>query len=121
MSANLGPLFERLRAILEPYAARLNVSADTPTHYCLDVPFSAKLKKAYPVAWVKTGKNYVSYHLMPVYMFPKLRERMTPELRGRMQGKACFNFRIIDEGLLAELEKLTAEGLKMGREQGFGG
>ena len=32
-----------------------------------------------------------------------------PELRRRMQGKACFNFTRVDEALFAELATLTAD------------
>ena len=37
------------------------------------------------------------------YMFPSLRERMSDGLSARMQGKSCFNFKVMDETLLKEL------------------
>lgn len=113
------PIFARLRAVLEPYSHRLKVTANTPTHYCLEVPFSPKLKKAFPAAWVKVSKAYVSYHFMPVYMFPALREGLSDKLRGRMQGKSCFNFKTPDETLFQELEQMTAEGFALCRKTGF--
>ena len=112
-------IFARLRKILEPHSTRLKVSIDEPDHYCLDVADSPKLKKAFPVAWVKVAKAYVSYHFMPVYMFPKLRESMSNKLKARMQGKSCFNFKLMDEPLFEELEVITAKGLAMSREAGF--
>ena len=81
--------------------------------------FSPKLKKAFPAAWVKIGKAYVSYHFMPVYMFPKLRERLSAKLRARMQGKFCFNFKVLDEALFKELEQMTTEGFAISRKTGF--
>ena len=57
-------------------------------------------------------KNYVSYHLMPVYAFPDLLKKISPELKQRMQGKSCFNFKEVDEKLFAELARLTDEGYK---------
>lgn len=119
MNCEFESIFARLRAILEPHSARLKVTADSPDHYCLEVAFSPKLKKPFPAAWVKIGKGYVSYHFMPVYMFPKLRERMSDELRARMQGKSCFNFKISDETLFKELEEVTTEGFAMCRKAGF--
>jgi hypothetical protein len=119
MNPHFETIFARLRKILEPHAARLTITADGPNHYCLDVAFSPKLKKAFPVAWVKVGKAYVSYHFMPVYMFPQLRERMSEKLRARMQGKACFNFKVPDEALFTELEEITTEGLALCRKAGF--
>lgn len=118
MNSTFEEIFARLRGILEPHSVRFKVTADAPDHYCLEVAFSPKFNKAFPVAWVKIGKAYVSYHFMPVYMFPKLRERMSDKLRARMQGKSCFNFKVMDETLFKELEELTTEGFSMGRKAG---
>ena len=92
MNTEFASIFARLRNILEPHAAKLKLTANAPDHYCLDIPFSPKFKKGFPIAWVKVSKSYVSYHFMPVYMFPELREGMAEHLRARMQGKSCFTF-----------------------------
>jgi len=61
---------------------------------------------------VKRGKAYVSFHLMPLYMNAGLSGRVSPQLRKRMQGKTCFNFKSDPEPeLLAELSELTANAL----------
>jgi len=119
MSAEFAAIFARLRSILEPHVARFKLTANAPDHYCLEIAFSPKFKKGFPVAWVKVSKSYVSYHFMPVYMFPKLRESLSQKLQARMQGKSCFNFRVADEILFKELEALTAKGLALGREAGI--
>jgi hypothetical protein len=112
-------IFTRLRGILEAHSARLKVSVNAADHYCLDVPFSPKLKKGYPVAWVKISKAYVSYHFMPIYMFPKLREALSPKLKARMQGKSCFNFKTADGTLLREIEELTTNGFAASERAGL--
>ena len=119
MDASFDPVFARLRAILEPHAPRFSVTADEPGYYCLSVDFSPKLKKDFPVAWVKTVKGYVGFHLMPVYMMPGLKDSMSDKLEARMQGKSCFNFKTVDEGLFSELERLTAESFAACRVAGF--
>ena len=48
---------------------------------------------------------------MPVYVNPKLLNNISPELKRRMQGKSCFNFKKIDESLFEELAVLTKRGL----------
>jgi hypothetical protein len=66
-----------------------------------------------PATWfgaVRRGKAYVSYYLMSIYGDPRLLDDMSPELRKWMQGKSCFNFTRIDEGLFAELADLTRRG-----------
>ena len=116
MNSEFQQIFARLRRILERHASQFKVTADEAGHYCLDVPFSAKFKKGFPIAWVKVSKGYVSYHFMPVYMFPKLREGMSTELKGRMQGKSCFNFKVADEALFKELEQLTSNGFALSKQ-----
>ncbi len=55
-------------------------------------------------------KNYVSFHLMPVYENPSLLEGISLELEARMQGKSCFNFKQVDEDLFSQLADLTEVG-----------
>lgn len=121
LSAAFPAIFARLRAILKPHAARLTVTADAPDHYCLALDHSPKFQKGFPVAWVKISRAYVSYHFMPVYMFPQLRDTLSPKLRARMQGKSCFNFKQLDEPLFQELAQLTATGLATARQSGVTG
>jgi hypothetical protein len=110
MSVEFQSVFERLRKILEPYSERLAVAQDTPGRYCLTGGVHPTHKTPMPVAWVEIGKNYVSFHHMGVYAFAKLRDDMSAELKARMQGKSCFNFKTADEKLFRELEQVTAQG-----------
>jgi hypothetical protein len=66
---------------------------------------------------VRLGKNYVSYHLMSVYTTPGV--AMSPEVKNRMEGKACFNFKEIDERLFNELAKITRAGAKRFSDEKF--
>ena len=120
MSSEFESVFVRLRRILQKHSAGFTLIADAPDYYCLQIAFSPKLKKPFPVAWVKIGKAYVGYHFMPVYMFPKLLDAMSDKLRARMQGKSCFNFKVVDETLFKELETLTTEGLARCKKAGLG-
>jgi hypothetical protein len=63
------------------------------------------------VAAVQVKKTYVSYHLMPVYAVPDLLKALSPSLKKRMQGKACFNFTTIDAQHTRELGALTKSGI----------
>ena len=110
--ADLRPVFERLKKILAPYEPRMDVAQDTDTMYMLNTRFL--LKKNYPLmfAGVRLGKNYVSYHLFSVYTTPGDAQTISPELKKRMQGKACFNFAAVDEPLFKELAKITKAGAK---------
>jgi hypothetical protein len=104
------PVFDRLKAILEPYAREMYVSSDDAKQYGVDM---APTGERDPTTWfgaVRRGKRYVSIYLMPVYVDPSLLDDASPELHRRMQGKSCFNFNKVDEPLIAELEALTRTG-----------
>jgi hypothetical protein len=104
--------FTALRAILQPYAKRMTVTADAPGHYQLSSPtMTDRVGRPLFCAAVQVNKNYVSYHLMPVYMDKALRDGMSPALAKRMQGKSCFNFTTIEPEQLAELARLTKKGI----------
>jgi hypothetical protein len=125
--ANVGDVFRALRNVLEKHAAGLAVSEDTSTKYCLEAPvgpatiqsWGGRVRRPHiPVAWVDVGKSYVSYHLMGVVV-PSVQAGMSTTLKARMQGKACFNFTVIDDALLTELDSVTAASIAAFRKAGF--
>ena len=103
-------VFEQLKTILKPYAQRLTLTTDTPDTYYIDGPYSKKWKKQLFFASTVIKKNYVSFYLMPVYMYPELLNDISPELKKRMQGKSCFNFKKVEPELFNELAELTQKG-----------
>ena len=109
---DLQPVFERLREILKPHATRLTLTQDTDENYYLEGHYSQKFKKNLFFGSAQIKKNYVSFYLMPVYMYPELLNTISPELKKRMQGKSCFNFKKVDETLFNELTALTERGFE---------
>ena len=109
---SLQQVFDALKPIFEEYAGRLAVQADKAGQYYLES--KTPIRKGQPLQFggVKIGKAYVSFHLMPIYMNPKLQAAISPELQKRMQGKSCFNFTKVEPGHIAELKKLTQAGLE---------
>jgi hypothetical protein len=106
------PVFERLRAILQPYASGLTITQDANDSYYLEGHYSRKYKRNLFFGSVQIKKNYVSFYLMPVYMYPELLDVISANLKKRMQGKSCFNFKKIDETLFDELATLTKRGFE---------
>jgi hypothetical protein len=104
---NFPQVFERLKAILSGYQDLAVLTADNPENYMLNTGYVQQYKKELFLGGVQLKKNYVSYHLMPVYMYPDLLENVSPQLKKRMQGKSCFNFKQVDETLFQELGQLT--------------
>jgi hypothetical protein len=104
--------FAGLKEIFQRHADKLTVLTDKPGNYTLLVKSVTHKGKPLWFGAVQIMKNYVSFHLMPVYMNPALQKQISPELKKRMQGKACFNFTAPDEKLFGELAELTASGMK---------
>lgn len=111
-------IFTRLKRIYTAIPGAV-ITADGPEEYSLNTPFAPKYKKELFLGAVQVKKNYVSFHLMPVYMYPDLLEGISPQLQKRMQGKSCFNFKKVDEGLFAELERLTARSVERVQREGL--
>ena len=128
MNPDFESVFTRLRGILEKHSGALTVKADGPDHYSLEAgagpaalrAWGGKARKpSIPVAWVQLGKAYVSYHLMGVYGNTRLLKGLSKELKARMQGQTCFNFKVVDEKLFKELDSLTAQAITAFRKGGF--
>ena len=119
MSAEFEILFDRIRAMIASHSAAAVPKCDKPDSYHLDT-HEVRAKDGYRTYFggVDIKKNYVSAHLFPVYTDPSLLDGISADLRKRMQGKACFNFKKLDEPLLAELRRLIDTGAARYKAEG---
>ena len=109
MSESFGPVFAELRALMLREAVGMHATRDDAGEVTMAAswPHPRKPKEPMWFGMVRPGKAYVSFHLLPLYMNPKLQAAVPPALKKRMQGKACFNFKKAEPELLAELAALT--------------
>ena len=105
-------IFDALKPVLTPYEKSLAVKDNKPGHYYLETKTAVYKGRPMMFAAVRTGKAYVSFHLMPIYMNPTLQKTISPELKKRMQGKSCFNFTRVEPSHISELKKLTKAGFE---------
>lgn len=117
--AAFNQVFKELKSILKPYAKNMDVAHDTEKYYLLNTRYIMKNKQPLCFGGVRLGKNYVSFYLMSVYASPDLLKTMSPELKKRMQGKSCFNFKEVDQKLFAELKMLTKAGAAKFEDEKF--
>jgi hypothetical protein len=115
--AGFDEVFATLKQVFHRHIDRLDVQSDSATEYTLvgRKPSPFPQHKGHPMffASIRLGKAYVSFHLLPLYMNKSLSCTISPALKKRMQGKACFNFKTVpDAALLAELKRLTHAGFK---------
>ncbi|OPA74792.1 hypothetical protein BVG16_22790 [Paenibacillus selenitireducens] len=104
-------VFQGLKLILQQYAPEMDVKTNTDEVYYLNThQINPIYKQITFFGSVQVKKNYVSYYLMPVYACPDLLQGISIGLQKRMQGKSCFNFKVVDEELFKELAVLTEKG-----------
>ena len=100
-------VFQELKEAMSSYGDHLDLVTDDEVSYYLNTHHIMKNKKPMFFGAVQIKKNYVSYHLMPVYVDPTLLDNISEPLRKRMQGKSCFNFKSVEKDLFKELARLT--------------
>lgn len=108
--------FEKLKSILSQYELQLSILHDKADNYYLNTPTTESNKKAEFFGAVQIKKSYVAFHLMPIYYYPELFDDISQELKNRMQGKSCFNFKDIDDKLFEELTELTKSAFERYKE-----
>jgi len=112
-------VFSALHAILAKHEPLMRVVHDKPGNYHLDAGYSEKWKRDIFFGGIRLNKSYVSFYLMPMYMHPELLKKVSPELKKRMQGKSCFNFKTVEPALFKELTTLTKQGLERFKKEGL--
>lgn len=100
-------IFTQLKSYLAQYEKSLSVLHDKSDNYYLNTPTTETNKKPEFFGAVQVKKSYVAFHLMPVYYYPNLLDNISQDLKNRMQGKSCFNFKENDDKLFKELSELT--------------
>jgi hypothetical protein len=124
MTAESAAVFSSLKPVFSRVAKHLAIKTDTQTEYVLVTkspsPFPQHTGHPMDFGSLRIGKSYVSLHLMPLYMCPELNRSISPELKKRMQGKTCFNFKgNPDPELVAGLKRLAEAGLKQWTERNW--
>lgn len=103
-------IFTVLRQLLKPYEAELAIRTDKPGNCYLETRPTGMNSRPMFFAGAKIKKNYVSFYLPSLYMFPDLGNRISPSLKKIMQGQACFNFTTSNTDWFEELSRLTQAG-----------
>jgi hypothetical protein len=116
---NFAAVFASLRKLLGPFLGEIQVQTDKPGNYHTEIPTILHRGKPLYFAGVRTNKNYVSFHLLYMYYHPAAKKALSPVLKKRMQGKACFNFTAVDEDCFTELGRLIGDGLKIYKSEKF--
>lgn len=119
MPQNLKNIFDEIKPFYAAYESKCVVLHDEPGKYFLS-SHEVRAKDGYRTGFggVEIKKNYVSVHLMPVYINPELLDDISNDLKKRMQGKSCFNFKAINPILFAELQGLVDTGIRRFRLDG---
>lgn len=106
---NFDQVYAALRQIMVSAAPEQEIVHDAPGDLVLHTRrIDPKSGKPIWFGAVAIKKSYVAYHLFPLYEDPALGKEISQALAARRQGKSCFNFKSVDDTLMAELARLTA-------------
>jgi len=100
-------VFAALRQILKLYENQFAVKTDKPGNCYLETRTASLNGRRLFFAGAKVKKNYVSFYLTPLYLFPDLLSRISPVLKKLMHGQSCFNLTNMDQDCFDELYQLT--------------
>ena len=119
MESEFPAIFQSLRALYAKHETACVILHDDIARYYLGT-HHVRSRDGYRLWFggVEIKKSYVSAHVIPVYVNPGLLDGISSALRRRMQGKACFNFRVTDEALFAELGALIDTGAALFVQRG---
>jgi len=106
--------FATLKDVLRKHAPKALVVRDVPGDFQIASPTLVdRVGRPLTLAMLQIKKNYVSFHLIPVYASQALAKTISPALQKRMQGKACFNFTSVEPAHVKELATLTKKGASL--------
>jgi hypothetical protein len=81
---DLAPVFARFKQVLDSCPGGWVVNGDPESYTYLESATAVCRGRPLWFAGVRKGKNYVSFHLMPVYACPELLKGMSSALKKRM-------------------------------------
>ena len=111
-------VFNLLKPLLREFSDVMSIEKDESDNYYLNTLKAAENGKPNFFGAVQIKKNYVSFHLMPIYVNPSLLDSLSESLKKRMQGKSCFNFKHVDQDLFLELQALIRASYEFYVEDG---
>ena len=112
-------VFSDLKAMLEKYSSKLVCTENTSEAFNLNTGHIMKNKRPLYFGGVKLNKSNVSYHLMPIYVFPELHVHIGPKLKPLLKGKSCFNIKQLGDDIIGELNYLTDMCYEKYETEGF--
>ena len=82
----------------------------------LEVSLFGKKPQLTYIAGIIQHKNFISFYFMPIYSHPDDFNWLSPTLKKFLKGKSCFNFPLMTNELLSELELALVKGIAKYRD-----
>jgi len=118
-------IFDKLKSALEQQCPPMVCSKDKAGVYEIignkPVPYGST-KKVVPGMYFASAvarKDMVSFYFMPIYYHRELFAPVAPSLLKSLKGKACFNFRKVEQVDEKELKALLDRGVKAWRKMKY--
>jgi len=117
-------LFDALKRLIIPYEKghlRLKGGEEGQIALISDKPVVIGGRKKEEIWFVSAliQKGFVGFYYMPVYMDPRVRSQLKPELLKCLKGKACFHLKKQDPLLFGQIQEALEIGYARFAENGW--
>lgn len=107
---DLQQTYSALVELYRPYQDKLDIPVNEAQHIELYTRHIMDNGKALYFGGAKVLSKTVSFHFMPIYVYPELFDNVPAELKKKLKGKSCFHF----TELTPEIARQLTELLKLG-------
>jgi hypothetical protein len=118
-------IFDKLKSSLRKQCPPMVCSKDKPDCYEVignkPVPYGST-KKIVPGTYFASAvarKDMVSYYFMPIYYDKKDFVDVAPSLIKSLKGKACFNFKKVEQVDEKEIDAMLMKGVQAWKKLGY--
>ena len=120
---DLIPLFDEVKALLEPFAGHFTVRRNEPGAYDLwserDLVIDGRKRREVFFAGLLIQKDYVGFYFMPVYTEPEMKGVFGPELLALLKGKSCFYIKRLTPEIRTQVQEALAAGYELYVQRGW--
>lgn len=116
------PIFEELKALLQPYEkGSIVLRGGSGGQLTLvsekEIVVDGRKKNEMYFAAALIQKGYVGFYFMPVYTEAEQQALFTPELLKLLKGKSCFHIKKWDDTLKKQIKEALKKGYEVYKEK----
>lgn len=125
-SVTLDALYDEIESLLKryspPFTARTGAVKGKRDYNLMTtkaITLEGRKREGLYFASVIGQKDFVGFYFMPIYMAPEMGETLSPALMKLLQGKSCFQVKVMTPELRKGMKDALERGMKWYLENGW--